>query len=182
MLYIVNLKKPRARPKLINVRNYKNVNIVQLKKDLEQVPWNIIELFDDIDDILWCWQSLFKYEISQHVKTRKVKVRSNNLPWMTGEIRKALNDRYKLLLKARKTPRNSQEWLNYKRKRNQCTNLIRNTKVNYWKNQFSTSDSSKSFWKTVKMFNGCTKENLIGPLKNSTGKIMNKIMKSQKKI
>ena len=49
---------------------------------------------------------------------------------MTGEIRKALNDRYKLLLKARKTPRNSQEWLNYKQKRNQCTNLIRNTKVN----------------------------------------------------
>ena len=39
----------------------------------------------------------------EHVKTRKVKVRSNNNSWMAGSIRKETNNRYKLLQKAKPT-------------------------------------------------------------------------------
>ena len=78
-----NMSKPKFPPKLITVRNYKGVDTEKAKHDLECVPWDIVSLFDDVDDSLWCWYHLLNDVISEHVKTRKVKVRSNNQPWMT---------------------------------------------------------------------------------------------------
>ena len=153
-------------PKLISVRNYRNVDTQKIKNDLEAVPWHIIEIFDDVDDSLWCWQSLFNQVVSDHVKTRKVKVRGNNQPWMTGDLRKMINNRYKLLMKGRGTPHRSKEREDYKRARNACTNLIRYTKAIYWKSKFISSDSPKSFWSLVKKFNGDSNVQRIGPLKN----------------
>jgi len=55
-------------------------------------------------------------------------------------------------MKARSTSCNSKEWTKYKRARNTCTNIIRFTKTNYWKNKFMTSKSSKLFWSLVMKF------------------------------
>ena len=105
LIYVsFKLFRPKLPPKLIASRNYKNVNTVEAKNDLESVPWHITEVFEDVHDSLWCWEYLFKDIISKHVKTRKVKVRRDNLPWMYGEIRKALNNRFKLLKRARNSP------------------------------------------------------------------------------
>ena len=163
---IINLRRKRSPPKLISVRNYKNINTSKLNEDLEACPWHIISLFDDPEDALWCWERLFKDILSSHVNTRKVKVRNNNQPWMNGEVRKAINNRHKLLIKARSTPRNSQEWKNYKQARNKCTNIIRTTKVNYWKEKFVSCESSRSFWTLVKKFKGTSNKGHIGPLKS----------------
>ena len=159
-----NMFKPKFPPKLITVRNYREVNTAKVKQNLEFVPWHIVSLFDDVDDSLWCWNHLLKSVISEHVKTRKVKVRSNNKPWMTRDVRKVINERYRILKKARNTPRHSSEWKNYRRARNTCTNLIRHTKANYWRNEFLSSDTIKSFWKTVRKFQGGQKTQKIGPL------------------
>ena len=156
--------KQRKLPKLITVKNKKNIDLNKLKYDLECTPWLLIDLFDDPDDSLWCWEKLLKDTISAHVKERKVKVRSDNQPWMTGDIRKHMNERYKLFNKAKGTPKKSNEWILYRRKRNFCTNLIRQAKANYWKTKFENTDSSKSFWKTVKQFNGTSKTPIVGPL------------------
>ena len=175
---VVNSFRKKASPKLIPVRNYKGVDIVKIKDDLDSVPWHIISVFDDVDDSLWCWQHLFKNVISDHVVTRKVKVRSNNQPWMTGEVRKMINNRDKLLLKARSTPRQSKEWSDYRRARNYCTNYIRYTKANYWKNKFASSDSPKSFWSLVKKFKGDTNSRRIGPLKHEDATVTNDLDKA----
>ena len=162
-------KLPKSSPKLITVRNYKNINLLDLKSDLESVPWNLIDIFDDPDDSAWCWEELLKQTISQHVHPRKVKVRSHNQPWMNGEIRKQLNNRYKLFNKAKvSSDKNSKEWRDYKKLRNICTNLIRDAKANFWKNEFSSSNCSKSFWKTVKKFNGSSSTLSTGPLSHKS--------------
>ena len=63
---------------------------------------------------LTAWHKLYwKWK----VKTRKVKVKSNNQQWMNGEVRKVINNRYKLLLKARETLKNSKEWAEYRKAR-----------------------------------------------------------------
>ena len=162
----IKLRRQTTKPRLIYVRNYKNIDTVKLDQDLETCPWHIISIFDDVDDSLWCWEYLFKNVLSSHVTTRKVKVRNNNQPWMNGEVRKAINDRYKLLNKARGTPKDSKEWKDYKKAKNKCTNIIRATKVKYWKNEFDQCDSIKNFWSLVKKFKGQSKNNYIGPLKD----------------
>ena len=178
-IYIsINLFRQKAQPKLIYVRNYNKIDIDKVRLDLERTTWHITELFDDANDALWCWQQLFKSTILDHVKTRKVKVRGNNQPWMSGEIRKAINKRYKLLIKARKTPRNSTDWFEYKRARNTCSKLIQNAKANFWKKEFQASSSPKMFWSTVRKFKGETKSQRIGPLEDGNKVILNDLEKA----
>ena len=110
--------------------------------------------------------------LSSHVNTRKVRVRNDNQPWMNGEVRKAINNRYKLLTKARSTPRDSKKWNDYRKAKNKCTNMIRAAKVNYWKEKFAKCDSSKSFWSLMKKFNGKSINQHIGPLKNENDTIV----------
>ena len=121
-------------------------------------------MFDDPDDAAWCWETMFKNTISAHVKTRKVKIRSSSEPWMSGTIRKALNNRFKLLKKAKSSEKDSTAWSNHKKMRNKCTNLVRESKATFWKKEFQKTSTSKSFWKTVKKFQGKTKSAKIGPL------------------
>ena len=108
-------------PKTLIVRDYKNVNLDQLKEDFQSAPWQLIDLFDDVIDSLWCWEMLFNEIISDHVKTRKVKVKTKNQPWMTGDIRKMLNKRYRLFQKAKRSGNDSLTWKAYKQMRNTCT-------------------------------------------------------------
>ena len=156
----------RPPPKLRTVKDYKNVDENKLKYDLEQVPWDIVSLFDDVDDSLWAWEELFNGVINEHVQTRKAKIRSQSEPWMTGQIRKLLNNRFKLFKTAKTTPKGSNEWKSYKQLKNQCTNAIKDAKAKYWKNEFDNSNNTKKFWKTVRRFNGDTKKCTIGPLLN----------------
>lgn len=165
LIYVtMNYFIDRPPPKLRTVKDYKNVDQNKLKQDLSQVPWDIVSIFDDVDDSLWAWEELFNGVINEHVQTRKVKVRSKNEPWMTGKIRKLLNNRYKLFKNANGTPKGSPEWKLYKQSRNGCTNAIKAAKAKYWRNEFDKSNNSKSFWKTVKKFNGDTNKCTIGPL------------------
>ena len=53
-----------------------------------------------------CEKNFSSLSLKDHVKTRKVKVRTNNSKWMNGEIRKTLNNCYKLLNRAKGNPRN----------------------------------------------------------------------------
>ena len=53
---VLNLYRKRSWPKLIEAKNYKDLDVESLKGDTEQAPWDICKLFDDIDDFTWCWE------------------------------------------------------------------------------------------------------------------------------
>ena len=91
---------------------------------------------------------------------------------MNGVIRKELNHRYKLLKKAQKTTKGSKEWSDFKSQRNKCTNLIRKTVSNYWKEKFSNSNDVKSFWKTVRNFQGKNNSAKVGCLQTEDGTLL----------
>ena len=75
--------------------------------------------------------------MKSHIYARRVKIRGGSLPWMNSSIRKELNKRYKLLLKAQQTPKGSQAWKDYKKARNHCTKLLRSAESNYWLSKFN---------------------------------------------
>ena len=84
------------------VTDFKNINYELLRQDLNFAPWSICGIFDNIDDVAWAWESLYKGISNDHLKTRKVKVRTNGLRWMNNSIRKEMNRRYVLLKKSAK--------------------------------------------------------------------------------
>ena len=68
------------------VKDYKNLNMEKLKYDIESTPWQLMALFEDPDDVTWCWDFLLQRTLNDHIKSRKVKIKSNSNPWMNGEI------------------------------------------------------------------------------------------------
>ena len=145
---------------IIDIRN---VNVEQLKKDINSAPWHICDIFNDVDDVVFVWEHLYKNIINEHVPVRKVKVRAKSHPWMNGEIRKKLNEPYKLLKKAQLTPRGSTDWNNYKIARNNCTKMIRNAESNYWRFKFrNVNSSNREFWRLINEFTGDRKSTRIG--------------------
>ena len=74
-----------------------------LQQDMENAPWSVINIFDDIDDAEYAFNTLYNNIIKANIPEKKVKVRSISLPWITSDIRKLMNKRYKLLQQAKKT-------------------------------------------------------------------------------
>ena len=70
---IIKIYRENTPPRLIEVRNHKDVNKVRLREDLDFTPWHLIDLFEDPDDSLWCWEYMFKDVISSHIKQEKSK-------------------------------------------------------------------------------------------------------------
>ena len=164
---VVNLKRKRQKPTLKTVYDYKKVDLDSLRTDLAAAPWSICNIFDDLDDANWAWECLYKDIMKSHVHARRVKIRRGSLPWMNSSIRKELNKRYKLLLKAQQTPKASQAWIDYNKARNHGTKLLRSAESNYWLSKFNETTSAKDFWKTVRSFEERRTTTNIGPIKDS---------------
>ena len=56
--YKMKIKNPGFLIK--RVRNYRGLDEKSLQKDLQDVPWWVTSLFDDIDDVTYAWELLFK--------------------------------------------------------------------------------------------------------------------------
>ena len=100
---VINLQKPVKKPRIKMVKNYKTMNIDEFKKTLEDTPWWVTNIFDDVDDVVNAWELLYKGVVDDYVTERKAKVRTDSLPWFTTDLRKLLNKRFKLLKKWQKT-------------------------------------------------------------------------------
>ena len=152
------------------VCNFKDVDVTKLKNDINTTPWQICDIFEDVNDTLYVWEKLYCAIVDNHFKTRKVKVRPKSHPWIDGKIRKQLNLRYKLLKIAQKTPKDSHEWKLYRRARNHCTKVLRTAEAKYWEDRFSgLSPSSKNFWNCINDYIGKTKKNSIRPITDEKG-------------
>ena len=80
-------------------------------------------------DTVHTFEFLCKDIINEHVKTRTAKVRTNSLPWVTGDIRKLMNKQYKALLKWQKNKQDLQLKMTYKKLRNEVTRQLQITEA-----------------------------------------------------
>ena len=142
---VINLKHKRKRPQLREVKNYRNTNFTALRDTLENTPWWVSSVFDEVDDKLNSWELLYKSVINEYVGTRKAKIRRDSLTWMTTDLRKLLNKRYRLL-KMWQEEKNELYHERYKKARNFAKKEFREAEANYWKGEFAKATNSKDFW------------------------------------
>ncbi|CAB3996029.1 Hypothetical predicted protein [Paramuricea clavata] len=60
----------------IRYRCYKNFDEEIFCKDLAQIPWDIIDVFDDVDDALDAWYNLYLEVVDKHLSWREKRVKS----------------------------------------------------------------------------------------------------------
>ena len=118
--------------------------------DLATTPWDTAIIFDNIDDIWAHWSKLFNVTVEKHAPFIKKRVRSNQLPWINVEIKKAMCLRNKLYKKYLRHP-TEDTWEHYRVQRN-LVNLKRVTIKRFCADSASnTTTRSNSFWKNLKL-------------------------------
>ena len=60
LIYVMlRLKKPRTKPVYITTRSFKNYKPEAFYNDISLAPWSIVDIFDEVDDKLHEFNSLF---------------------------------------------------------------------------------------------------------------------------
>ena len=83
----LRLKRKIPPPTVITVRNFKQFNTENFKADMEQTPFYIASVFNDMDDILWARNQLFRGVCDSHAPLKEIKVQSVSSPWINNTIR-----------------------------------------------------------------------------------------------
>lgn len=77
------------------------------------MPISVAYVFDDSDDVYWCWEELYNHVLDDHAPVITTKKRpSTGSKFITTDIRKAMRERDRLKKKFHKF-RNPLNWENY---------------------------------------------------------------------
>lgn len=96
----------------------------RLNADLELVPWNIMEIFSDIDDKCYSWQTLISSTFNELFPISRKRIRQSTQPLLDKSLLSAMRRRDQFHRKARKLNQ-PPDWSEYRRLRN----LIRDFKI-----------------------------------------------------
>jgi len=112
-------------------RSYTFFNENQFDIDLQNVPFDVAFVFDDIDDTYWAYEKLFTEILNEHAPVKLKYPRKNPPPYMNSEYRKII---YKTRMAhntylKHKTSRN---WNEYKKLRNRKTKVKRDSIKTYF--------------------------------------------------
>ena len=139
-------------PRRIFTRDFSKYDEQGFRCEISSKNWNA--LLSNVDfNAAW---NVFKHEllkiVNKHAPTKGKMIRGKPSPWLTLEIKNAINERDYYLKTARQTNAES-DWLSYCRARNFVTHTIRQLKACYCRNLLhETSHQPRDFWKTLKSF------------------------------
>jgi len=134
--------------KYITKRNMKKFNDQRFINDLRQISW--IEDEAANPNILSAdWKHKFIKVLDSHAPLKTKRVRHNNAPWLSAEVKQHIYDKMHAKKRAIRTGLES-DWKDYKRFRNRLNNKIKFAKSNYYKEKIkSDNGDSRSIWKTI---------------------------------
>ena len=94
---ILRLSAPRLQSRKIYARSYKNFNPdIFLEDPLQNAPFHVLDVFYDVDDKLFAFETLYLDIINEQATIKKFHVRGNQVPFMTEQWRKSIRHRNKL--------------------------------------------------------------------------------------
>ena len=144
----------RYQNKIVTFRNYKNCDMEVYTNKLATAPWHVGDLFDDVDDQAYYWKTLMKDIVDDCFPLEKMRVRSEDVPYMTTSWKNAIRAKRTAAAKYYKD-KSAHNWEVKQRCRNEATRQRRIAIKQYWKkkaNELTTN--SKEFFKTSKPFLG----------------------------
>ena len=151
LCFATKLNVQPRKQRIVTYRSYRNFNEKEYLKDLSYIPFQIIEVFNDIEDAYWMYEKLLKNVIDTHAPIKFRYIRHNMVPYMYGILRKAINVRKMLWRKYVKCKTNT-NWENYRQQRNMVVSLRRQSKAVYINKACKAGSNSRDFWANLKPF------------------------------
>ena len=92
---ILNEKTKHFQPKTIMSRNLKSITFEPIAEELTNAPWQVGEVFNDIDDRVDYWNGLVRYVVDGYAPLRKKRVREIDVSYMTLNWKNAIRGKRK---------------------------------------------------------------------------------------
>ena len=147
--FSTKLKVPVKKKRHIMYRSYKRFDEDAYVNDLSNVPYHVCDIFDDVDDAYWFYETLTKQVIEEHAPLKKKVIKNNQAPYMNGPLRKAINVKNMFRRKFYKC-KSSANWEIYRQHRNNVTEQRRSCMKEYVRNTCAKSNGGKEFWRCIK--------------------------------
>ena len=81
LIYTVRKQKlPKLKAQITEFRSFKNFDEEAFLSDLRAVSWDSAYVFDELDDIWFHWENLYKNVVDTHVPIKRRSLGNNNLP------------------------------------------------------------------------------------------------------
>ena len=77
-------------------RSYKNFDKNAFQRDLQNVPFHIIDIFDEVNDKAYVLDTLYSDIVNEHTPIKQFHLRGNQVPFMSAKWRKPI--RYRNML------------------------------------------------------------------------------------
>jgi hypothetical protein len=142
---------PKADPKYIWVRNYKNYDNKTFCATLETCPWSSLEQLDDPHEQWKAFHHMFLEIAGKQAPMIRKRVRGRDCPWQNSELHEVMDMRDRAKVKANQS-RNETDFETYKTLRNKATSMNRDLKREYYSNLILENlSSSDKLWKAIKI-------------------------------
>ena len=77
----------------MTARCFKGYRADRFYKDMSNVPWSLLDIFDDVEDKLFAFNSLFNDILDEHAPIKTMKIRGCPNLYVTDEIRELMRTR-----------------------------------------------------------------------------------------
>ena len=78
---------------MITYRSYRKFDDDIFKRDIAHAPFHVAEIFDDLDDKFWFYETLSNELLNSHAPLKKRKPKPNPVPFMNSKYRKACHSK-----------------------------------------------------------------------------------------
>ena len=114
---------PHLKPRIKKYRSFKKFNLESFTSDLDSAPFQVTNIFDDVDDSYWAFSSILSDIIESHAPMKKKVIKHSDAPFMNKELRQAMFRKRCAYNRAKKDRKNKTKWEDYRSKRNQFVAL-----------------------------------------------------------
>uniref|UniRef100_A0A2A4JRM8 Reverse transcriptase domain-containing protein n=1 Tax=Heliothis virescens TaxID=7102 RepID=A0A2A4JRM8_HELVI len=142
------IQVPRRRAQVLYLRNFKGIDLEELRRDAGDINWLPLAECTNIDDKIEYLNSTILNLFDQHAPVRQVKVRHDPAPWISPQIKELMARRDKAKKRYKRRP-SELNLAYYKSLRNRCNHLCRDARRRYFHDSLSNHNSS-DIWKFLK--------------------------------
>ena len=142
---------PKVKPKTVYYRSYKKFCEDGYKTDISRIPFQLVELFDDVDDKLWVYNTLVTDVVNHHAPLKKKFVKKNSAH-MNSKLKKVMYQKRMAQNNYWKNRGDKTKWELFRRKRNEFVKINRESRAKYFKDRCKDGVGCKTFWQTIKPY------------------------------
>ena len=150
---VLKTRHMRSKAETITKRSFKTFDKDSFQADLSIVPFSVSYVFDDPDDVYWCWHQLYDQVLDAHAPKITVKKRPSPAGVViTDEIRKTIRDRDKQKKRYYRS-RNPLERERYRVLRNKVVSMRKKAVQNHFKTLCKEKYADqRKFWNTIRPY------------------------------